>query len=277
MMDFSYFSELFDQQKVDLEAAEARWDRRAAEVSEFTVADDDLAMQTVTNHLELRGARVLEISFGAGRHLEKFLQLGADISGVEISANMCRYAKERLHSTGLPWDPEQLLQVPWEAVDLGAMEWVQAFDLTFVNMSPALSSTSMLKKALDATRQGLYIASHSHREDELLTILQDDLGLERRSPGQRYANDLYLTFSILYGWGYFPQLQFVQRKKTSQHTPDYVLERYASWLWRDSKVSDSNRRQLAKLLEEKAEADGTISCRSRDVIGHLWLDKTLRR
>lgn len=277
MIDFSYFSQLFDQQKVDLDATEARWDRRAAEVSQFTVEDDDIALQTVVHHMSLNNVRVLEISFGGGRHLEKFLELGANISGVEISANMCAHATERLNRTGLPWEAEQLVQSSWEAIDLQARGWHEAFDLTFVNMSPALSSTAMLEKAVDATRRGLYIASHSHREDALLTTLQQELGLERRNPGQRYANDLYLTFNILYGWGYFPQMRFVQQDKTRRHAPEDIVERYASWLWNKPVASPADRQRLLARLQAKAEADGKIRCQSRDVIGHLWLDKTLRK
>jgi len=277
MIDFSYFSRLFDQQKVDLTATEARWDRRADEVSTFTVSDDDVAWQTVARHLELNGARVLEISCGAGRHLEKFLRAGARVSGVEISGKMCQYTRERLDRTGLDWRPDQLVHASWEHIDLSGRDWHHAFDLVFVNMSPALSSTVMLKKALDATHRGLYIASHSHREDQLLATLQDALGLEKRNPGQRYANDLYLTFNILYGWGYFPQLQFEERTRTRDHQPEYILERYASWLWRDQAPDDADRERLLQLLQGRADKDGNVRGRSRDVIGHLWLDKTMRK
>ncbi len=267
----------FNQPSVDLPASQALWDRRAAEVNHFTVERDDFAIQNLQRYLDLSGQSVLEISFGAGRHLNRFLQLGADVSGVEISANMCTYAKARLDASGLPWQAANLVQSSWEAIDLDQHDWRAAFDLVFLNMSPALSNTDMLKKALDASRRGLYIVLYSYRNDSLLADLQDYFGLQRRMVGSRRADDIYLLFNILYGWGYFPQLQFEERRKTPSYAPDYIIERYAGWLWRDPPASEANRLQLRTRLQQLADPGGKVHTKSYDIIGHLWLDKSLSR
>lgn len=271
------FIKQFDQQVVDLAAAEALWDRRAAEVNEFVVAYDDFALQQLARYLPLNKQKVLEISFGAGRHLAQFLQQGAQVAGVELSGKMCQFATQKLNATGLPWQSDQLVRSSWEDIDLADRHWHNAFDLVFLYMSPALSNTAMLKKALDASRRGLYLVLYSYREDSLLTSLQQQLGLEPRPLSGAKANDLYLIFNILYGWGYFPQLQFEERARQNAHQPGYILERYASWLWREPAATEHDRHRLLQLLQQQADASGKVLTRSRDIVGHLWLDKTLRR
>lgn len=270
-----HFAGLLNSHQPDLALSEQTWDRRADEVSKFTVSEADVALQTVLQHHELDGQAVLEISFGGGRHLLEFARRGARISGVEISANMLRHTQQKLEAAGLSGQVDSLLHSSWEALDLQQQGWEEAFDLVFLYMSPALSGTDMLRKALAASRNGFYVCSYAHREDSLLGELQDKLGLERRPVGSKSADGLYNLFNLLYQWGYFPQLSFEERSSTSRHDPDYILQRYASWLWRDG-ATDEQCQQLLALLKEKSE-DGKVVSRSRDLVGHLYLDKRMRR
>ena len=270
-----YFAGLLDSHQPDLALSEQTWDRRADEVSRFTVSATDVALQTVLQHHELSGQAVLEISFGGGRHLLEFARRGARVSGVEISANMLRHTQQKLQAAGLAGQADVLLHSSWEAVDLYQLGWEEAFDLVFLYMSPALSGTAMLRKALATSRSGFYVCSYAHREDSLLGELQDELGLPRRPVGSKSADGLYNLFNLLYQWGYFPQLAFEERSSLSSHDPDYILQRYASWLWRDG-ASDEQCQQLLQLLRERAEG-GKVSSRSRDLVGHLYLDKQMRR
>lgn len=271
----AHFSALLDAQAPDLARSEQIWDRRAAEVSRFTVDVQDMALRNVRQHLELNGKRVLEVSFGGGRHLLEFARLGAHISGVEISAKMLAYCRQKLLESGLPHEPQQLVQSSWEMLDLDAHNWRQAFDLVFLYMSPAISSTAMLQKLLDASRSGLYVVLYSHREDSLLGMLQDALLLPRKAVGTKGAHDIYNIFNTLYQWGHFPELSFEERSKTSHFYICHILERYASWLWRGEE-GPGDREKLHALLEGKSR-DGKVATTSRDIIGHLYLDKRLRR
>ncbi len=110
----TWFSEQLDAQHPDLQYSEQLWDRRAAEVSSFTVSADDLALQTVQQRLQLKGSRVLEISFGGGRHLLEFARHGARVSGVEISANMIAHTRDKLRQLGPLSQDSELIQSAWE-------------------------------------------------------------------------------------------------------------------------------------------------------------------
>ena len=270
----TWFSEQLDAQHPDLQYSEQLWDRRAAEVSSFTVSADDLALQTVQQRLQLAGSRVLEISFGGGRHLLEFARHGARVSGVEISANMIAHTRDKLRQLGPLSQDSELIQSAWENIDLAQLGWEQAFDLVFLYMSPAISSTAMLRKVLRASRGHVYLALYCDRSDSLLGELQDEFGLERRSVGSKGADDVYQLFNLLYQWGYFPELRFEERSKTSAHPPAYLLERYASWLWREQ-ADDTRREQLHVALERRTDNE-LVSTRSRDIVGHLLLDTRLR-
>lgn len=270
----AWFSHQLDAQDPDLHYSEQLWDRRAAEVSSFTVSADDLALQTLQQRLQLKGSRVLEISFGGGRHLLEFARHGARISGVEISANMIAHTRDKLRQLDPPLQDSELIQSAWENVDLAHLGWEQAFDLVFLYMSPAISSTAMLRKVLNASRSHVYLALYCDRSDSLLSELQDEFGLERRSVGSKGADDLYTLFNLLYQWGHFPELRFEERVKTSAHPPARILERYVSWLWREQ-ADDSKREQLRAALERRAN-NKLVSTQSRDIVGHLLLDTRLR-
>ncbi|MFA5665218.1 class I SAM-dependent methyltransferase [Castellaniella sp.] len=268
-----FFRQILDARQPDLEQKEQLWDRRADEVSTFTVAPDDVAMRLVRQNMDMRGKSVLDISFGGGRHLLEFLRQGARISGVEISAGMLAHTHRTLQASGLAYGPENLVQSAWETLDLQAQGWQGAFDLVFLHMSPAISSVAMLEKVLQASRQAVCITLYTHREDSLLQTLLTGFGLAQGPGGVKLADDLYAIFNLLYLWGYCPQLQFEERVRTHHHDPDHVLERYASWLWRGAEYTDVRRQALRDTLHHSA-IDGKVSTTSRDIIGHLWVDVT---
>lgn len=260
----------------NLQRSEENWDRRAAEVSQFGLAADDFALNWLQGKMTLQGKRILDISFGAGRYLQAFLQHGATVSGVEISRQMIEHTRQRLDQAGLPYQAAELLHSAWEHTDLARQGWQNAFDLVFLYFSPALSSVAMLEKVLQASRQSVYVSLYAHREDSLLGELQEAFNLPRRSVGADSADDLQHLYNILYLWGYFPHITYEERLKTSHHAVDYIFERYASWLFKQDSADETRRQQLRQALQQRS-VDGKLSTTSRDVVGHLYVDKRLRR
>lgn len=272
----AFHTAALDARAVDLVRSEQNWDRRAAEVSQFGLAADDFALTWLQTKMNLQDKTVLDISFGAGRYLQAFLQLGAQVSGVEISRQMLMHTQARLDDSGLRYAPEALLHASWEAVDLAARNWEAAFDLVFLYFSPAISSTQMLEKVLKASRQAVYVSLYVQREDSLLCALQDEFGLTRRSVGADGADDLLHIYNILYQWGYFPQIACEERVKASTHDVDYIFERYASWLFQGQSGDTARRQRLREVLARWAR-NGKVTTQSRDRVGHLYLDKRLCR
>lgn len=263
----------------NLQRSEENWDRRAAEVSQFGLAPDDFALNWLQGKMDFQGQRILDISFGAGRYLQAFLERGAEVSGVEISRQMIAYTRQRLDQAGLVYQPEELRHSAWENVDLSKpawQNWQGAFDLVFLYFSPAISSVAMLEKVLQVSRQSVYVSLYAHREDSLLSELQDEFQLPRRSVGADSADDLQHIAQILYAWGFFPHIAYEERSKTSQHSVDYIFERYASWLFKQDSADEKLRQQLRQALQQRS-VEGKVSSRSRDVVGHLYVDKRLSK
>lgn len=272
----THYSAALDRQNPDLEQSLRTWERRAPEVSRFEVGPGDFALQRLMRRMDLPEQRILDISFGGGRYLQAFLQLGAQVSGVEISPEMVRHTRERLERAGLPFDPEQLVCQAWEQIDLAAQGWQAAFDLVFLYMSPAVSSVAMLEKVLQASRQSVFITLYSHREDSLLHALQAEFEQPVQPLTARRDHDLLNIFNTLYLWGHHPELVFEERKKTSAHAVDAIFERYSSWLLKGELDTEAQRQRLRQALERRAQA-GLVSTESRDLIGHLYLDQRLKR
>ncbi|MFW8564649.1 class I SAM-dependent methyltransferase [Orrella sp. 11846] len=273
---YAFYANRLNAKEVDLIQSEKTWDRRAAEVSRFTVSDDDFAMGVLERHQDLKDVRVLDISFGAGRYLAEFLRRGAQISGIEISSGMIKHAIENLQKLGLSFNPADLHHLPWQQVDLKQLGWQEAFDLVFLYMTPAISSVEMLDKVLAASRHGVYVTLYAHREDRLLIELQDHFELPRQAVGAKNTHDIYDLFNLLYLKGYSPEVVWEERVRQSQYDVDYIVERYASWLWRGEGDADANRARLSEVLNTRL-VDGQVCSESRDVIGHLYVDKRLKR
>lgn len=272
-----FFTQQLNQQPVNLSQAEITWNNRAAEVNKFTLEEQDPSLEFLQQHLNLKDKQVLEISFGAGRHLLEIAKQGAQVSGVEIATKMVEFTQAKLEAAGLTNLVNQLVQQPWEEVDLAALNWQEAFDLVFMYQSPAISSPAMLEKCLAATRQWLYFALYSHREDSLLTELQQEFGLEIKAVGSRGAHKFYYLFNLLYQQGYFPNIHFEQRASLSEFEPDYILERYASWLWQGDELTEDRRQALLSSLKQRCNSQGKVITNSRNLIGHLLVDKQLKR
>lgn len=234
-----------------------------------------MALQNILQRHSLADVSVLEISFGGGRHLLEFAQQGARVSGVEISAKMLKHTQEKLQQAGLQEQVGQLVHSSWEELQLAEHGWLEAFALVFLYMSPAISSTAMLRKALDASHAGLSMALYAYREDSLLSQLQDAFNLPRRRMSSNSADDVYNIFNLLYQWGYFPEVKCEGSSQTNSYAPDYNLQRYASWLWRDEVNADKTQ-QLLSILQARA-VDGQVSTTSRDIVGHLYVDKRVKR
>lgn len=143
--------------------------------------------------------------------------------------------------------------------------------------SPAISSPAMLEKCLAATQKWLYFSLYSHREDSLLTELQKEFGLEIKAVGSRGAHKFYYLFNLLYQQGYFPNIHFEERSSTSHFSPDYILERYASWLWQGDELTDEKRQALLNSLTARANSEGKVTTLSRNLIGHLLVNKQVQR
>lgn len=273
----NHFLEQLSQQPVNLSQAEITWNKRAAEVNKFTLDTQDPSLEFLNQHLSLKNKQVLEISFGAGRHLLEFAKQGAAVSGVEIAAKMLEFTQTKLAEAGLSQQVKQLKQQAWEEVNLAAAGWQEAFDLVFMYQSPAISSPAMLEKCLAASRKWLYFALYSHREDSLLTQLQKEFGLEVKAVGSRGAHKFYYLFNLLYQQGYFPNIHFEQRASLSEFEPEYILERYASWLWQGDELTEDKRQALLTRLKELANHQGKLVTNSRNLIGHLLVNKQLQR
>ncbi len=62
------------------------------------------------------GQNILDLGFGDGRNVPLLSNLGFDVHGLEISADICNLAKERMNRLGIPFDAKvgRNNQIPYE-------------------------------------------------------------------------------------------------------------------------------------------------------------------
>lgn len=263
------FFERLNAKITDLNASAALWDRRADEVNDFTVEADDFAMKLLDAHQSWQGQRVLDIGCGAGRFLLEFGRRGAALAGVEISPKMAAHAQAKLAAAG--YADAELHTSAWEQLDVQELGWEQAFDLTFLYMSPAISSAAMLAKAMQVSRGAVFVAAYSQRHDSLLEQLQVDMGQPVGWPGERGLMLPHTLWNIWHLQGYFPDIAFEHRERQLRFTPETMLERYASWMLKGPDDTPAQRQRLLAAMQARS-IDGELTSTMRDVIAHLYLD-----
>ncbi len=266
------FIDDLNREEPNLDVARRMWDKRAQEFSRFSVSEEDITMRMIEERMELAGAKVLDVGFGAGRYLISLLERGASVSGVELSENMRSASLEALNAKELDYDPEELIVSSWEELDLGERGWERAFDLVFLSMSPAISSFTALEKVLAATRRSVFLSAHIQRYDSLSAELRREMEIPER---KTYFEKLYTIYNILYQMGYYPDIKFKASETVSHYATDEIIDRYTSWIlgseYNDAQVEDLTARMRSK------EVDGKISITSKDVNGYLFVDTTMKR
>lgn len=116
--------------------ADPDWFRRAFQddyLYLYSHRDDCEARQHVdmaTRHVPFaKGQHILDIACGTGRHLQAFAQLGAFVTGVDLSETMLKQANERFKKAGLPVTLENrdMRQLPYRNLFDGVTMWFTSF------------------------------------------------------------------------------------------------------------------------------------------------------
>lgn len=268
-----------NDKKVDLNNAEFVWDKRSAEVNKFGISEDDFALRIIKDNINLENCNVLDISFGAGRYMQEFLKQGANISGVELSNKMIEFTKQKLNKLvsksqsddkPLQYDDQRLIHSSWERINMAKLNWEKAFDLVFMNQSPAISSLSMLEKVLNASKNLVFISSYTSRQDSLLVELQQEFNIEQTPVGASHSSDMDHIMTILEHKNIKFSCEYETREKINSYNVAYIVDRYASWLFKGEMDNQELMDKLRIMLIDKSDK-GTITTTSKDVICHLLI------
>lgn len=241
----------FDAFARDYKADEIMWDDRARELDIFARKDKDLpAMDFLSQYMDLKGKKVLDIGFGSGKYLVPFKRAGAEVYGVELSGKMVEnaigFTKEKE-----PGD-YHLYKGPWEEVDLKERGWENYFDLVFVSKSPVMNGTKNLEKIIKASKDKVFLITHITRDDSV--DLEIKKLLQWKEEKSEKPGILYYIFNLLYLKGILPDIKMVESKRKYWDDSSLMIKKYIH-RYRNKGISQDQIQAIQRRLEDLSEGD----------------------
>jgi SAM-dependent methyltransferase len=242
-------------------AAAATWNQMAPSYGRPESGDapgaprEDPAFRVLDAHgVALKGARVLDVGCGAGRHAFEFARRGAEVWALDFSTAMLDRLR-RETPTELA-DRIHPVEADWERVDLAARGWESAFDLVFAVMTPAVRTPQSFLRLHAASRgRVLYRSWAGRRVHPVLDRIREDLGLPRPARG---AWNLPLAFNLLFARGVFADVSFdalsFERVETVEEASAFFTTLFEG---HDGLPAGEKKRRIEAVLEEVSE-DGRV-------------------
>lgn len=254
-MDKRFFIELLEKKDIDLEKSKKYWNGRAEGFYEHIKNNDnDSSIEFLKQFMDLKDKSILDVGFGAGRYLKLLSDEGANLSGVELSDEMVKYAKKHCIENEIDIEEMELYNLAWEDIDLDKLNWKNKFDLVFASKSPALDSYKSIKKLIAASKKGVFCSTHILMEEDIFSELYKEInGKEYKSIRGRF----WSTFNILYLDGYYPNIKVENRKNKAEFTTDELVKRYFHRLFSQS-PSEKDLIKLKKSIE-RYEINGKVN------------------
>lgn len=195
-----------ESSNMNLSATKDVWDLRA---KEFNGKDKNARMDEViefllSKNIVNKSSEILDIGCGPGKYSVEFSKKSKYVTGIDISPNMIKYAREnaeKLNIRNISFDA-----VPWQHIDLNQRAWNNRFDLVFASMSPAIDSKDTLVKMNEASKGYCFLSGFVTREDEVRDTIN------RLSSKGKYINNwgikMYCAFNILWQLGIYPEIYY---------------------------------------------------------------------
>lgn len=263
-MDKKFFIEILEGKDVDIERSKEYWDGRAEKFYEYTRNNDnDSSIEFLKEFIDLKDKSVLDVGFGAGKYLKLFSEEGSNLSGVELSDEMVRYAKKHCMENGINIDEIDIYNMPWEDIDLDQLGWNNKFDLVFASKSPALNSYESIKKLIRASKKGVFFSSHIYMDEDIFSKLYKEI---KKEEYQSKRNRFWSIYNILYLEGYYPNMKVEHRENKTKFTSDELVKRYSYRLFDENPSEGDLIRLKASIERHEIHGKVTVNMERKDVL-----------
>lgn len=201
---------------------------------------------------------VADIGCGPGHFAAAFASRVRFVAAFDISSQMISQGKA--YAEGLNLHNIRFYVRDFDALDLKAEGFANAFDLVFCSLTPAVRSFSHLLKAMEMSRRYCCCISHLYRKNRLMEQIMSDCFPDQSMNPQPDGSWFHAALHVLLLMGYKPQTSYEPRHSEKRIVPDqeyldFLLEKMFLPIDRTQK----NRDTVMDWLMAHTEKNGFIT------------------
>ncbi len=204
--------------------------------------------------VELENAVVLDIGCGPGKYAAAFARRGAKVIAIDISDNMIN----RLLKDTEPDLLSRILPVTadWKSIDPKTSGYVEAFDLVFANMTPAVTTPESFRKLIRASRKWCWFRGWATpRINPLLETLSREIYGEET---HRWPGNFILAWNYARSLGYFPDCYFENISWKESKTVDEWIDFFSKFFSSGNHEMKNGIANKLRITLQKAASDGIV-------------------
>lgn len=247
---------------------EIMWDDRARELRIYAKEDREFpALDFLSDYMELKGKKILDIGFGSGKYLVPFKRAGAEVYGIELS--------EKMFNNALDYTDEEepgeyhLYKEAWEEVDLKEKGWENYFDLVFVSKSPVMNGVENLEKIIRASKDKVFLITHVTREDQI--DLEIKKLLQWKEEEEKGPGVLYYLYNYLYLQGIFPDIKMTRSERKNIDSSKIMIKKYLH-RYKNKGANEKEIDVIRKRLEEISK-DEKIVLEHHSLLAYILFER----
>jgi len=256
------------------------WDKRSEKwVKNFDSEDvrleNEARYETISTFLFDKGlidknSEVLDIGCGPGLFTARFAKGCKTVTGLDISEKMIEHALENTVLRGLK--NVCFLNIPWQDIDLEALEMRGKYDLVFASLCPGISNEKELLKMSFASRGWCCTCGFARKFSSLKDqIHQYIMGIPCDQEWGKKS--LPKNFEVLSSAGYFPYVTYFDFVSFREWRADEETARhFASRLGGFQEEEENIQKYGAKVLAflKSLAKNGVVADENRTKIACLY-------
>jgi SAM-dependent methyltransferase len=243
------------------------WDSMASQFGGCDVpqVEDNFTMGIISKEKMINpGAIALDIGCGAGRYSFAICDMGATITGIDVSPKMIDTACKKTNGR----ENIAFYNEDWHNLDIDAKGWRGSFDFVLANMTPAIIDSVSFVKMSEASRDWCLMVKPINRNNSLYDELNELVG----APNDKAVTDetVEYAFSILWSRGYRPFLAYERQEWYNKKPLDQAIEQYTKRVSTFHTLDDAQRELIRDFITSQA-VDGEIEeITNTEIVALYW-------
>ncbi|MBP2111513.1 class I SAM-dependent methyltransferase [Paenibacillus silagei] len=162
--------------------------------------------------VDFNGLTVLDVGAASGGFTVPFIERGAKVTAVEPNVPLAELFLK--NTAGAATGQVELVHEAFENIDIAARGWLNAFDLVFVSMCPAVFDWESTEKVISCARQYCYISTSAGVQEH--SLMNEVLPLLTGREVHAESSDMAYLTQLLYLKGYSYETIITREAKSKE-------------------------------------------------------------